>query len=115
MKTRMIELYHPRVNDGNVVRIAAGMTTDIYCSPPNRAGLRSMDNIDITVPLKSDEHRILHRFDKAISGPSGIIPIRLATGDHVGMWSVSRRRFIGDYAQYTLCFSGNAEMRRHSG
>ena len=67
MKAKTIELYHPRVNDGNVVRITVGMT-EIHCSPPNRAGLRRMDDIDISVPLKSDEHRILHEFDKAISG-----------------------------------------------
>lgn len=91
-----------------------GMTTEVHCSPPNRAGRRSVDDIDISVPLKSDEDRILHEFDKAISDPSGIIPIRLAIGDHVGMWSVRTCRFVGDSALYTLFFLGNAEKKRVS-
>lgn len=114
MRTRMIELYHPRVNDGNVIRITVEMT-NIYISPPNRAGVRSIHDIDINVPVKSDEHRFLHKFKEAVSSPSGIIPIRLAIGDHVGMWSVKRGPIIlGYYAQYTLCFSGEAEMPPHS-
>ena len=114
MKTRTIELYHPKVNDGNPVRITVGMT-DIHISPPNRAGRRSVYDIDVTVPVKSDEHRILHKFNEAISSPSGIIPMRLAIADHVGMWSVkSGPIVVGYYAQYTLCFSGKVEMGPHS-
>ena len=40
---------------------------------------------------------------------SGIVPIRLATGDHVGMWSVRRRQFMGGSVLYTMCFSGTVE------
>lgn len=108
MTIRTIKLYHPRVNDGNVISITVEMTR-IYCSPPNRAGVRKMDDINITVPVKSREHRILHEFENAISGPAGIVPVRLATGDHVGMWSVRKRQFMGDSVLYTMCFSGTVE------
>jgi len=106
----MIELYHPSVNNGDVISITVEMTR-IYCSPPNRAGLHKMDDINLTVPIKSEEHRLLHEFENAISGPSGIIPIRLATGDHVGMWSVRKRQFMGDSVLYTLCFSGTVKEK----
>ena len=83
MQTRMIDLYHPNVNGGNVVSISVKMTA-IHCSPPNDVGRRTMDPIDIVVPLRSDERRLLHQFEDAISGPSGIIPVRLATGRPCG-------------------------------
>jgi len=105
MKTRMIELYHPNVNGGNVVGMSVRMTA-IYCSPPNDIGRRKMDDIDIVVPLRSDERRLLHEFKDAISGPSGIIPVRLATGDHVGMWSVTKHSFEGEDVRYSLVYSG---------
>ena len=105
MQTRMIELYHPNVNAGNVVSMPVQMTA-IRCSPPNDIGLRTMDGIDIVVPLRSDEQRLLHEFENAISGPAGIIPVRLATGDHVGMWSMIRHSFEGYDVRYSLVYSG---------
>ncbi|MDE2873291.1 MAG: hypothetical protein OXQ94_16560 [Gemmatimonadota bacterium] len=108
MPTRMIELHHPEVNDGNTVAITVQMTR-IYCSPPDRAGRRKIGDIDVTVPLRSKEHRVLNEFEEAICGPAGIVPMRLKAGDHVGMWSVRKRQFVGDSALYTLCFSGTVE------
>ena len=107
-----IKLCHPEVNDGEEVTLDVEMTA-IYCSPPNRAGVRRMDDIDITVPLKSEEHRRLNEFQKAICGPSGIVPIRLATGDHLGMWSVRMYRFIGT-TRGILCASQAQQMPAES-
>ena len=106
MQTRMIELYHPNVNGGSVVSISVKMTA-IHCSPPNDIGRRKMDDIDIVVPLRSNEQRLLHEFKDAISGPSGITPVRLATGDHVGMWSTIRHSFEAEGVRYSLVYSGS--------
>ena len=106
MQIRMIELYHPNVNGGNVVSMSVRMTA-IYCSPPNDIGLSKMDDTDIVVPLRSAERRLLHEFKDAISGPYGIIPVRLATGDHVGMWSMIEHSFEGEDVRYSLVYSGS--------
>ena len=106
MQTRTIELYHPNVNGGEPVSMVVQMTR-IYCSPPDRIGMRKMDDIDIVVPLRSDEQRLLHEFEKAIiRGPSGILPMRLVADDHVGGWSIVSHTFEGKYVRYSLIYSG---------
>ena len=62
---------------------------------------------DIVVPLRSHEQRMLHQFKDAISRPSGIIPVRLATGDHMGMWSITRHSFEAGDVRYSLVYSGS--------
>jgi len=106
MQIRMVELYHPNVNGGNVVSISVKMTP-IHCSPPDDLGRSKMDDIDIVAPLRSDEQRLLHQLEDAISSPSGIIPVRLATGDHVGMWSIIRHSFEAEDVRYSLVYSGS--------
>lgn len=106
MQNRIVELYHPNVNGGIVVSILVNMTP-IYCSPPNDIGRSKIDDIDIVVPRRSDERRLLHQFMDAISGPSGIIPIRLATDNHVGLWSIIRHSFEAEVVRYSLVYSGS--------
>ena len=106
MQITQIELYHPDVSGGDVVSMVVQMSR-IYCSPPDHIGRRKMDDIDIVVPLRSDERRLLHEFEEAISrGPSGIIPMRLVAGDHVGGWSILKHSFEGENVRYTLFYSG---------
>lgn len=107
MEARRIELYHPDVNGGKAVSVVVQMTR-IYCSPPDHTGRRRMDDIDIVVPLRSDEHRLLHEIEEAIiRGPSAITPMRLVASNHVGEWSIMRRTFEGGTARYSLCYSGS--------
>ena len=106
MEARRIELYHPDVNGGNVVSLVVRMTR-IYCSPPDHTGRRRMDDIDIVVPLRSDEQRLLHEFEEAIiCGPSAITPMRLVAGNHVGGWSIRTHTFEGGTVRYSLVYSG---------
>ena len=106
MQIREVELYHPNVNEGEVVSMVVQMSR-IYRSPPDHTGRRKMEDIDIVVPLRSDERRLLHEFEEAIRrGPSGIVPMRLVAGDHVGGWSIRRHSFEGENVRYTLFYSG---------
>ncbi len=106
MRIKKIELYHPEVNDGKVETLYVYMTA-IYCSPPDDIGRSKMDPIEITVPLRSDQHYLLDKFEKASGdGPSGIIPTRLATGDHVGLWSIVGHQFTEYEVGYSLVYSG---------
>ena len=62
-----------------------------------------MDPIDIVVPLRSDEQRLLHEFKEATIGPS---PLRLVAGDHVGEWSIRPAVSIEwGNVRYSLFFS----------
>ena len=107
MEPRSIELYHPDVNGGNLVSMVVQMTR-IYCSPPDHTGRRRMDDIDIVVPFRSDEQRLLHEFEEAIiCGPSAITPMRLVAGNHVGGWSIRRHSFEGETVRYSLFYSGS--------
>ena len=107
MEARSIELYHPDVNGGNVVSMVVQMTS-IYRSPPDHKGRRRMDDIDIVVPFRSDEQRLLHEFKKAIiRGPSAITPMRLVVGNHVGGWSISWYSIEGETVRYSLFYSGS--------
>ena len=96
MEPRSIELYHPDVNGGNLVSMVVQMTR-IYCSPPDHTGRRRMDDIDIVVPFRSDEQRLLHEFEEAIiCGPSAITPMRLVAGNRGQpcRWVVDKEAFI---------------------
>ena len=104
MKVTTIELFHPDVNDGMEVSMIVFMTP-IFCSPPNHLGRSRMGDIDILVPIKSEERRWLHKFKDAISGPSGTIPIRLTVGEHVGHWAVRTHTIEGENMRYSLFYS----------
>lgn len=104
MRIRTIELYHPNVNGGEPVSMVVQMTR-IYCSPPNHIGRREVDPIDIVVPLRSDEQRLLHEFEEVTRNPaSGAL--RLVAGDHVGGWSIRSHTFEGETVRYSLFCSG---------
>jgi len=104
MPIQEIELYHPNVHGGEPVRMVVQMTR-IYCSPPNHIGRKRMDPIDIVVPLRSDEQRLLHEFAGATRNPSSG-SMRLVAGDHVGGWSVRSYRIEGENMRYSLFHSG---------
>ena len=107
MEAKRIELYHPDVNGGNLVSMVVQMTR-IYCSPPDHTGRGRMDDIDVVVPLRSDEQRLLHEFGEAIiRGPSAITPMLLVAGNHVGGWSIRGHTFEGETVRYSLFYSGS--------
>ena len=101
-----IYIQHPAVHEGSETRVDVAMTP-IHELPPTRGGLRRMAQIQITVPLASRAHKLLHAISESNE------PMRLRTGRHVGMWSIVEYRLPGipsdGQARVTLVFSGSAD------
>lgn len=100
-----IQVHHPAVDNGAPMTLDVDMTP-VRKLPPRPGGvLPRMDDITITVPIKSRAHRFIHSIPRTT-----LEPMRLVAGDHTGKWFVSTwPQIAGTSVWFTLGFGGTAE------